>query len=292
MPALAGIHKTLRAVKDVPTLPDVYRRVSELVSSGKASSEKLEAVIETDAALTGKLLRLVNSAFFSLSGEISTVRRAVSMLGFETLEQLVLTTSVMNLFSGPAGAVLDPQAVWKHSLATAVGARYVGSMAALTKSEELFVAGLLHDIGILYEMRYHREELEDAVTAAREDGRGLLAAEARIFGQSHDVTGAMLLRHWKLPPRIVTAVADHHRPHRAVAFAREAAAISVAENLARVLGHGDDGEGQLASISASTWTELGLDEPALDRVADAIDRAMARFEGFLTRERPGAKRGD
>jgi putative nucleotidyltransferase with HDIG domain len=269
------------SVAGLPTLPAVFDQITSLVESENVSAGRIASVISQDPALTSKILRVANSAFFGLNNEVTTVTRAVAMLGGDALKQLVLTTSVMEVFGDIDQQKLDPASIWRDSLATAAGAREIARKVGDLIPEELFVAGLLHDVGILFEMKYFADSFDEVLSLVEKEGVSLSTTEHSVFAQSHDTTGAQLLGYWKLPARLVTTAAYHHHPHRTVAFRRDVTAVAVAENVAHLLGYGRQADTLVTPLFADAWKALGLSFGALDQVADEVERAMRDAKGVL-----------
>lgn len=286
----ARVASTVHKVVDLPTLPDIYQRVCAVIEQdGSDATARVEQIVIRDPAIMSKLLRVANSALFGFSGEITTVERAVAMLGFQKLKQIVLTTSVLEAFPAMPNLGIDPKQVWEHSFATAIGAENIARRARFERSEEFFVAGLLHDVGILVEMKCHEEEFRQAVKLMRDEGLSLVQAEQRILGQSHDVTGAQLFRHWKLPLHLVTVVGYHHSPHYSLAHRRETAAIALAEMLAKTLDFGEPGQAHDERLADENYRCLALSLQDLDSIAREIEDVMTTTSELLAVSPPRAR---
>lgn len=283
--AALGVRASLRGriqrANSLPAVPEVYQRLAELSQRPDVSTEQIAELISTDPALAGRLLRLVNSAFFGCSNQIPTVSRAVTLAGLQTLKQLVLTTSIMTAFS-KVPEDLDPQGFWEHSLATASGVRSMARALGWPNLEELFVAGLLHDVGLLFHFQSLPDESRAVARAIQRDGMSLLEAERQIIGQTHAESGAQLLRHWKLPLRLVSMAAYHHEPERTQAFGAEIAVGQVADMLVRALGIGADGDERIERISNEVWRSLDLDLALLDHVAAELESELGDLRKVLS----------
>lgn len=281
MNELERIRSTIGRVSELPTLPDLYQRFSEVVERPNVSSRDVQEIISEDPALTGKVLRLVNSAFFGLSTEITSIQRAVAVLGFNTLRQLVLTTTVLDMFKGIDSGSFDPKKVWEHSLATALGAQSLGRIVASAQCDEWFVAGLLHDIGILFQLKYLPQEFSDVLLRIEQENVRLIEAEALVIGQTHTQIGALLLRHWRLPLRLTTVAAYHHCQALSRVYAKDLAAVAVADMLSLACGWGFCGDDKVERISKASWECLGISTPELDLVAHDIEQGMVELSTLL-----------
>ena len=196
------------ARKNLPTIPAVLARILQLSDSVDANGKDLIAVIEKDQALTGKMLRLANSAFFGQSRRVATIPRAVMLLGFSTVRNLALGVKVWDaLGSGIARPRLEE--LWMHSVACAMSAKALASRLRAADPDETFTAGLLHDVGRLVLAMRFRDDYWNAVGGTAET-EPVDTLERQAFGIDHAEVGAWMLEAWALPPAIVEAVRSHH----------------------------------------------------------------------------------
>jgi putative nucleotidyltransferase with HDIG domain len=196
------------ARKNLPTIPTVLTKILALADGEHASGRELVDVIEHDQALTAKLLRLSNSAFFGQSRKVSTIPRAVVLLGFSTVRNLALGVKVWESLG--AGVSRDRQTeLWAHAVAVAVAAKQLATRLRAGSPDEAFTAGLLHDVGRLVMAMRLREEYWTAVGGSGET-QAVEALENATFGVDHAQVGAWLLEAWNLPAALVDAVRDHH----------------------------------------------------------------------------------
>jgi putative nucleotidyltransferase with HDIG domain len=195
------------ARKNLPTIPTVLAKIVQLTGGETANARDLVALVEHDQALTSKILRLANSAFFGQSRRVATIPRAVVLLGFSTVRNLALGVKVWeSLGSGIARSRLE--ALWEHSVTVAVAAKTLVSRLRAGDPDEAFTAGLLHDIGRLVLAMRFREEYWAAVAEAGSDA--IHRVESSTFGVDHAEVGGWMLEAWSLPPGIVEAVRWHH----------------------------------------------------------------------------------
>ncbi len=240
----------LDRLRDLPSLPQVLVGVSRVASDPGSNAVQLADVILKDQALTLKVLRIANSAQYSLTTQrVSTVSRAVVLLGFESVRALALGLGAYHLLSSleRGGAIL--QGFWQHAIATAVVCQQLAGVLELDVPEEAFVAGLLHDVGKLV-LAEHDPETAAAVYGRSETGPALLAAESAGFGVNHVEVGGELARRWELPEPLALAVARHHRHYAAPPADRGerlAFLVGVARTLARPLWAGTENPRALAA---------------------------------------------
>jgi putative nucleotidyltransferase with HDIG domain len=198
------------ARKNLPTIPVVLARVLQLVDADKANGKELIEVIEHDQALTAKILRLANSAFFGQSRRVATIQRAVVLLGFTTVRNLALGVKVWDVLgAGIARSRVDE--LWSHAVAVGLATRSLAGRLRAGDPEEGFTAGLLHDVGRLVLAMRFRDEYWRVVGGAGEV-QPIHEQEAATFGVDHAEVAGWMLEAWSLPPTIVDAVRLHHAP--------------------------------------------------------------------------------
>jgi putative nucleotidyltransferase with HDIG domain len=254
----------VQQVNSLPTLPTILHRITELVNNPRTSCLQVARVILDDQATTARLLRLVNSPFYGFPRRIATVTEAVTILGFHAVRNLVMTTAVVDLFGGQESAEFSPARLWEHSIGTAVAASLLARSIHHEEREELFVAGLLHDVGKLVLYQFLPREFLKALARAREEDASLREMEHQVLGYTHDQVGRVLLDRWKLPLRLTEAVVYHHRPDLAQVAKREAAVVHVADVLARASGLHPDGDDAVPALIPEAWMRLKLSESILD----------------------------
>lgn len=202
----------------VPSLPSLYRALIEKLQDPEVPMSEIAEVIARDIGMTAKILKLVNSAFFGRSREISSALEAVNRLGLETVKSLVLGIHAFSEMDVSKVQGLSLGTVWDHSMRTATLARIIASHEAIRQKflDETFGAGVLHDTGKLVLACNYPAEYGEAIRLSRGKRVPLVTAEQEVFGASHASVGAHLLGLWGLPVPIVEAIAFHHSPRSAI----------------------------------------------------------------------------
>ena len=180
----------------LPSLPDVYLRLKEVLDDPDFCMADVAQVVGNDPAMTARLLRIVNSAYFGLATEIETVNRAVGLLGTQEVHDLVLAVSVAQSFAGMSNEVMNMQRYWKRSVRTAVAAKELASLCNVLDGERLFVGGLLRDIGHLFLYQYAPTKALQALELAKAQQAPLYKAERAVIGADYASVGAELMRQW------------------------------------------------------------------------------------------------
>lgn len=170
----------------------------------------MERLIEADAAIAAKILRVASSAFYGASA-VPTIGRAISILGMNTIRALVVGIAYQQIMSGRSQSTLFNKVdFWRHCLATATAARVLGKMLMPTKADDLYCAGMLHDVGLLVLDRFAANDLDCALKTAMDDGIELHEAEDFLYGYNHAVIGDLLAVRWNLSPLVHAAIRYHH----------------------------------------------------------------------------------
>ncbi len=231
--------KALRKVGELPALPHVTTKVLQLIISPDSSSQDICNVLIQDQVLTSKVLRLVNSAYYGLPRKVATVTEAVTMLGLHTLQPLVLGVSVYKTLGSLKGKnVLNPEKIWKHSIAVAAASRVLAERLKFERIEQAFIAGLLHDIGKIVIQSVLPQEYEEVLHMVNETDLSLIEAERQVLSFDHTLVGKLVAEKWNLPESLVEPIGYHHTPTKTAKYAGLTQIVHLANAAAIVAGYG------------------------------------------------------
>ena len=276
------LNRIIAGIDDLPTLPRTVLKITELVNDPKSSAKDLARVITDDQILTARLLKLVNSSFYGLPQRISTVTGAIVLIGFDAIRNLLLTTSVFDLFADRNKNKKQKQEqFWDHSLGCAVGAKVIGNYLRYDNIEELFVAGLLHDIGKIVEMMFQTHEFSKVTAAISRENILMIKAEIRILGYSHAEIGKLLAEKWNLPSKLVQIIAHHHQPADAGSFATEAAIVHLADIFCRALNMGSGGDNKIPPLDRFAWESLKIQSNAIEGIMETMHDEYDDIRSFI-----------
>jgi len=239
---------TRRMIADIgelPTLPGTYATLMSAIDDPEASLNQIAGIVSRDTAVAAKVLQLVNSAFFGITSQVTTVSAAVGFLGFDLLKNLVVTIELFRTFSSGSGvAGFSAEEVQRHSCCVAaIAARLPVSRS---KADATSVAGLLHDIGKLVLATRSAQQFERALQAAITENRPLYVLEEEMNGASHAEIGGYLLKLWGLPASVVEAVSRHHHPIRTDNTTID---MSMAIHIADLLEHEASGQTSVSPVA-------------------------------------------
>ena len=269
---LTDLTRIIKRVEDLPTLPRIVLKITELVNNPKSSARDLAGVITDDQVLTARLLKFVNSSFYGFPQNISTATDAIVLLGFDAIRNLLLTTSMFDLFSNKNKEnELKREKMWDHSLGCAVAAKVIGDYMRHDDPEELFVSGLLHDIGKIVEMLFLPDDFAGVVSMVENKNILMLAAEDHVLGYTHADVGRLLAERWNLPSKLVTVIACHHQPGLAGRFSQEAAIVHLADILCRAMNIGSGGDNKIPPLDKNAWETIQLKLSAIEPIMQEIE---------------------
>ena len=277
----------LERVTDLGTLPEVTQKILAVTEDPDSSARDLNEILKHDVALSSKLLRLVNSAFYGMPGRVADIDRAIVLLGFQAVRNLAIAATMAGLFRR-AGAEIggfSAPGLWRHSVATGLAARSIISTVGLRSlREEAFLAGIIHDLGILVEYQYASKQFSLVVHKMKADRIDLVEAEEALFEMSHQEIGRALAERWKFPKSVQMVVGYHHRPGRLAQEHRLLpAVVSVAGDLAETGGFkflDAGGEGRPTDWSAIAEV-VNLNPTDKEAIAQALPEMVAQAGSWL-----------
>ncbi|ERP38897.1 HDOD domain-containing protein [Chitinivibrio alkaliphilus] len=198
-------------ISTIPTLPTVISKMLEMVDNPRTDARRLARVISNDQSLTARILKTANSAFYGFSREISTVDTAIIVMGFNAVKEMGLSLSVFDAFKN-MGTVesFNVNRYWEHSVAVAISSKIIARRLLLPKSEELFVAGLLHDIGKMVFAQYLPDDFNTVVAQQKQASCSFHEAERHVMDITHAGIGGLIAHRWHLPERIEHSIRYHH----------------------------------------------------------------------------------
>jgi two-component system cell cycle response regulator len=246
----------------LPSLPGVAVEVLELTRDANVNLRRIAESVQNDAALTGKILRTVNSSFYGLTKPCPSISRAIGYLGLNTVKSLVLGFSLVDAINGGGrSGSFDYMSFWRRGVYGAAGARLLADATRAFDPEEAFTAGLLQDIGMIALLSALREEYERIVDDVADAHPALIVAERRAFETDHAQVGAMLAEKWRLPASFVESIRLHHDVERASGEHRDLVRLVALANLAAAALTVPDRAPVLASFrrNAAEWFSLKPD---------------------------------
>ncbi|MCB1152785.1 MAG: HDOD domain-containing protein [Deltaproteobacteria bacterium] len=262
-----GVIDFLSQTEDLPSLPQVISHILDVMDDVRSSVSDVATAAEQDPAITAKILRIANSSYYAARKEITSVPYAIARMGQNEIRNMIISMGVITAMNKRGSGGLDYQRFWRHSLTVAIVARVINDFAdvdgrpARRRENPFFVAGLLHDIGILVLDQNVDDLYASVVGHAAEHGQALHEVERRVLGATHQEVGRMLCEKWRLPRIVASAAAYHHEPFLAPEDdQRVVKVVHVADLLARQNGYGAYPVASVDHVQEAVMKELGLDQ--------------------------------
>lgn len=281
------IKRITESIIGLPTLPTVVSKMIELVDNPRTSAASLSRLISTDQALTARLLKLANSAYYGFPREISTVNMAIVVLGFNTVKDMGLSLSVFDAFKNQENTPsFDIARFWEHSIACGIASRMLAHNYHSRFAGEAFVAGLLHDIGKVILNQYFHKEFK-LIMEMTSGGMLLEEAEDSVLGIRHSQIGSWLAEKWNLPKLISETIEFHHVPWDAKKEPLFVSTICLADYLCHICGSGNSGRANPPIMEPKLWEifqkeNVPIDEPDIQSLQDEFMIEFDRSETFMT----------
>ncbi len=265
---MSGIkRKIMEEVTAFPAMPGVASKFLRLLNSSSVSAAQVEGVLRLDPGLTANILKMANSSYFGFVSRIGSIRKAVSLMGFKRITQLVVASCVSAIFDREiAGYELSPGDLWRHSVAVSLASEEITRILNIKKMEDIFTAALLHDVGKLIMGEYVCEEITRIEEVVSEK-TPFVEAERKVFGTDHAEIGGMILEKWAFPKEIVLAVRWHHSPDTLKPPHSMTDVVHVANILCAAMGIGVGREGLRQNCSTQATRRLKIRKSHLESIA-------------------------
>ncbi|NLW90646.1 MAG: HDOD domain-containing protein [Syntrophomonadaceae bacterium] len=269
--ARLSLESIVEAVNDLPAFPTVVTRVIQLTDDPDSTAQDINNVLNQDQAITARVLRLANSAFYGYTRRINTVTDAVVFMGFKTIRSIVIAASVSDILNKEmAGYALEHGELWRHSQCCAMAARLIARKAKFPALDLAYTAGLLHDIGKVILNNTMKESYIDVVERATQGEIPFNEVETEILGFTHADVGSQVAAKWNLTDQMVEAIAFHHDPDKATINPKLTAIIHLADAICVAMGIGIGVDGMLYPMSANAMELLGMDENTIESVINDL----------------------
>lgn len=275
--------KTEALVHDmVSSMPTVYFKLREALDNPSSTFKDFEDIIRKDPGLVVRLLKIVNSAFYGLSEQVETISRALMIVGIEQLSELVLSTSIGEMFKGIPKELIDMKTFLRHSICCGMAAKIMADYKRMPNSEGFYTAGMLHDIGSLVIFKKRPNQAREVLLTCKSQNAPLTEVEQKILGFDHTQAGGALLKAWKLPILLQEAALWHHAPSRSTTHRPAVGIVHAADFVSyRMNGNTDSGIPYL-TLNNDVIAELGFSETYLSSLEQNLKKPFeAAVKAFL-----------
>lgn len=293
MSILSRLHK----IKELPTLPEVMLKVQTLVNSDEGDANTLANLVRQDPALSSTILRTANSVFYNpVSRRISSISEAVTRLGFKEVQRLTMAMSVIEKFSKTGNAIVY-KSFWRHSITAAGLAVEIGRMSKskyeIDNEQDLYLAGLMHDIGILIFDQFFHDEFMQIIDFAKTSSNSYLQAEGIISPkETHAFIGGALLEFWKLSISVIGAVRYHHAQEKCSEKLRGVVSIISLAEYILCNSVQDSFEGKIDIIDDAIWDYVGISSEELSTLYNKATIEAGKTDVLLSMDTGFASTSD
>lgn len=283
------VASAIREISHIATLPEITLKIIELVEDPKSTAQDLNKVISNDPALCSRILKVVNSSFYGLPGQIGSINRAIVLLGLNAVKNIAIAASLAKLFrGGELTKNFSARDLWMHSTQVAAVCKLIADKMKVGLSDEAFLAGLIHDIGIVVEFQSDRHKLADVFARMTYDANGvpqsnMLDVETEVFGANHQDFGAGLCEAWKFPKSFGFVAGHHHNPKGLPEPNRPLAwVVFLADRIVAELERGFRGDLADTGIPADAMSAIGLTGEHLNEIRRRLPEAIADVEATFS----------
>lgn len=261
------------------SLPEVFHQIIEAINDPKTSASHIADVVSKDTSLSAKLLRIVNSPYYGFAEKVDTLSRALALVGTDKLTNLALGISAISAFKDIDVDLFDMRTFWEHSIRCALASSWIASQTDTEKEETFFLAGLLHDIGLLIMLKLYPAQAREVLARKKTDDRPGYLIEREVWGFDHAELGGMVLKEWQLPDSLVSGVMHHHAPQM-VKYDYIPSVIHVCDFAAHALNTHVRFE-PIPPMRVGAWAALGLTHNVFAPMATQIDAQLDEIMGVF-----------
>jgi putative nucleotidyltransferase with HDIG domain len=281
------VHEIVAKLDDLPTLPAVVYELNRVINDPMASTGDVEKIMANDVSLTAKVLRLANSAYYAIPGGVSSLQRAIAYIGYDTINQLALSASIIKSLNSPSNAGFDVREFWKHSLAVAMASEVIAKQVNYKTPSDLFTCGLVHDMGKVALLIIAPEQFVATINYAHENKLGIFESEDTLGFARHTQVGFELALKWRLPYQIQVAIGNHHQkdPAQRGGISQDANLVVDIVFLSNLLVHalqfGNSGHRMVFGLPRDVLDRLSISEVVLKNLITRVKEKIQSAEAFL-----------
>ncbi len=280
----AIVQSAVQEISHIATLPEVTMKIIQLVEDPDSTANDLNKIISNDPALGARILKVVNSAFYGLPGQIGSINRAIVLLGLNAVKNIAIAASLAKLFRGGKIANnFDARELWTHAIACATGTKLLAQHAGLGLPDEAFLAGLIHNIGIMVEIQARRPKFVQVMEKLdKEPEAKLRDVESEILGANHEQFGTALCKLWKFPQSFQYVTGFHHEPMSLNDKNRMLTGlVHIADVLAARLELGFTRGTETTDLNPELLLFLNINQEQIEQVAQALPEAMEETKALF-----------
>ncbi len=272
----------LEHIKSLPTLPVIFHHIISSLENQETSAETLKEIIIKDQTISSKVLMMANSAWYSLTKPVEDIKKAVVLLGFGTIRNIALSTSLMSGFSNVQSPVFDRNEFWVHSIAVAELCKYTSEFIKQKNPDKVYTAGLLHDIGRLVLYVINKLEYERVILNSVKKSTIICDAEKELLGIDHARAGYLTGKHWNFPETLLFSILHHH-DMRSLDYPGpvEPQIVFFCNSLINSRKIGFSGDNTIQSLNPDHYDIPGINEKFIENCIEYAEASSEKIREFL-----------
>ncbi len=273
----------VKQVNSIGTLPEVTAKIIAIVEDPASSPSDLHKVVSHDPALVTRVLKVVNSAFYGLPGQIASINRAIVLLGLNAVKNIAVAASLGQLFRGvKVCEQFTARDLWTHCVSVAVAASDLAKSMRIPLVDEAFLAGMVHDVGLLVSLQLRPDQLRQICEQAMVCSTPFCELEREMVGVDHQQLGQALCDLWKFPRTCQLVAGHHHKPSALPADSRLLVTlVAVADVLCCEERRGFNLTAKNQSIAGIDFGSVGLSEASIAQTRERLPDLMKNASVFL-----------
>lgn len=283
------VKRLFARISEVSTLPAVAMRIIQVANDSTTGAADLLEAVEYDAAMATRIMRTVNSSYYSMQNKVADLKLAITLLGFKEIRNLAMTAYVAQLFKkGEGHGTYTREGLWNHMIGVGIVARLIAEVSRKAAPREAYLAGLLHDLGFILVDQYLNKPFHQLIDSLREE-RSLVEVEEEILGFDHASLGSYVGKQWRLPEHLVATIRFHHDPlayvgdHWAMVYT-----VALADFFCNAKGVSPLGVRNTVTPPSQVFSALGLQKSQVNQIWESLDDALksADIMALIQTEQP------
>ncbi len=276
------VQQSLKKITTIATLPEVTARIIKTVEDPKSTASQLHQIISHDPALVTRILKVVNSAFYGLPGQIGSVERAIVLRGLTAIKNIAVAASLGQLFRGVKLCEgFTAKDLWTHCVGVAVTARQLAQEMKVPLTDEAFLAGMIHDIGIVVSLQIHPEQLQRVCQIVQREGKDFCQTERDTIGVDHQQLGMGLSEMWRFPRACQLVAGFHHQPQSLNGDRLLVAIVYAADTICAQANHGFNLTACNQKLDEVGVADIHIDPVLIERTRKNLQTLIASAASFM-----------
>ena len=281
--ALQLKNRIMRSLKNLPPMHEVVMKAQEIMADPNSNVEDLVVIIETDQSIVAKILELINSGYYGLGREISSIGQACSLLGFGKLREVIVAVGVSNVLGKKLkGYEFESGELWLHSIATGFCSRILAEKKNRELANDAYTGGLLHDVGKIILDPYVLERKDAFDNFMKDETKMVLDAEKAILGFDHAEIASDICRKWHIPENVIPAIQYHHYPSLSEG-SELAHIVHIADYLVRLSGLGYEDDDLMVELEEGALDFLGFTQENFSDISFQVLEYVQKIDGAYHR---------